>query len=197
MFLFRRLSPLLLSSLLWCAPQFGRAQTIQPDNNLIPRSMVSLGRHASFHTDFTFDKPMLRELALGLPNDQNTQRIMNNLRSVTVHVFRYSRPGLYAPSDLDGVRAYYRASGWKHLIAARAGTADPAGRTDLWIRLQHDRIEAMTLLVSKPTALNLVEVDGTLSPLDLLHLRGHFGIPRFSGDHFTNESGHPFLAKEY
>jgi hypothetical protein len=23
---------------------------------------------------------------------------------------------------------------------------------------------------------------GNLSPLDLLHLRGHFGIPRFEGD---------------
>jgi hypothetical protein len=25
-------------------------------------------------------------------------------------------------------------------------------------------------------------VAGNLSPIDLLHLRGHFGIPRFDGD---------------
>jgi hypothetical protein len=28
----------------------------------------------------------------------------------------------------------------------------------------------------------LVTVAGNLSPVDLLHLRGHFGIPRFDGD---------------
>jgi hypothetical protein len=27
-----------------------------------------------------------------------------------------------------------------------------------------------------------VVIDGIISPLDLLHLRGHFGIPRFGGD---------------
>jgi hypothetical protein len=31
-------------------------------------------------------------------------------------------------------------------------------------------------------------VNGTLSPLDLLHLRGHFGIPRFSGDGWTPDN---------
>jgi len=40
----------------------------------------------------------------------------------------------------------------------------------------------MVLLVANQTNLNLVAINGTLSPLDLLHLRGHFGIPRFSGD---------------
>ncbi|MFZ0662006.1 MAG: hypothetical protein WAM66_04880 [Acidobacteriaceae bacterium] len=193
MLLLRRLSPLLLASLLWCAPNPASAQTTQPDNSLIPRSMESLGRYASFHTDFTFDTPMLRQLACGLPNDENTQRILENLHSVTVYVFHYPRPGLYAPADLDGVRAYYRASGWKHLIAAQPNSIAAAGRTDLWVRFDHDRIEAMTLLVAEPKALNLVEVDGTLSPLDLLRLRGHFGIPRFSGDHFIGENGQRFL----
>jgi hypothetical protein len=28
---------------------------------------------------------------------------------------------------------------------------------------------------------------GNLSPIDLLHLRGHFGIPRFDGDDFKEE----------
>jgi hypothetical protein len=33
---------------------------------------------------------------------------------------------------------------------------------------------------------NLVAFDGTISPLDLLHLRGHFGIPQFDGDQWEN-----------
>ena len=39
-------------------------------------------------------------------------------------------------------------------------------------------------LVQAPKSLTLVTVAGNLNPVDLLHLRGHFGIPRFEGDSF-------------
>ena len=55
-------------------------------------------------------------------------------------------------------------------------------RTDVWVRFDHMNVEGMVLLVANETNLNLIAINGTLSPLDLLHLRGHFGIPRFSGD---------------
>ena len=35
-------------------------------------------------------------------------------------------------------------------------------------------------------SLTLVTVAGNLSPVDLLHLRGHFGIPRLDADDFKN-----------
>jgi hypothetical protein len=38
------------------------------------------------------------------------------------------------------------------------------------------------VLAETPQSLTLVTVAGNLSPVDLLHLRGHFGIPRFDGD---------------
>lgn len=189
----RRLSPLLLVSILCFAPISSNAQASQPDNALMLQSMASLGARASFHTDFTFDKPMLQELAGGLPDDQDTQSTLNKLESITVHVFHYPQPGMYAPADLDSVRAYYRTPGWTHLVAAQPINA--AGRTELWVLFQHSRIESLTLLVAKPTTLNIVEVHGSMSPLDILHLRGHFGIPRFAGDHFKDDSGHPFSAE--
>jgi hypothetical protein len=34
----------------------------------------------------------------------------------------------------------------------------------------------------------LATVAGNLSPVDLLHLRGHFGIPRFEGDELKDTS---------
>jgi len=37
-------------------------------------------------------------------------------------------------------------------------------------------------LVESPKSLTLATLKGDLSPVDLLHLRGHFGIPRFEGD---------------
>ena len=189
----RRLSPLLLASILCFAPLPGNAQTSQQDNTLMLQSMASLGARASFHTDFTFDKPMLQELAGGLPDDEDTRRTLNKLESIAVHVFHYSQPGLYTPADLAAFRACYQGPGWTHLVAAQP--VDAASRTDLWVLYQHGEVQSLTLLVAKPTNLNIIEVHGALSPLDMLHLRGHFGIPRFEGDHFTEPNARHFSAE--
>jgi hypothetical protein len=46
-------------------------------------------------------------------------------------------------------------------------------------------VRGAVLLAETPRSLVLVTLKGDLSPIDLLHLRGHFGIPRFDGDGFT------------
>jgi Domain of unknown function (DUF4252) len=175
------------------APLVGRAQAAYTNDNWIPQGMDALGSRASFHTDFTFDPQMLR-LASGLTGDEETQRIVAKLRGISVHVYRYSEPGLYDPAVLETVRMQYRDRGWKHLVADRSNpeSMNP-GRTDLWIRYAHDNVEGMVLLLENPTNLDLIAINGTLSPLDLMHLRGHFGIPRdqagnFGGDHFVPDN---------
>jgi Domain of unknown function (DUF4252) len=190
---FRRFAPVAVLTLLLLAPFASRAQnanpTNYPDDSWIPQGMDTLGRHASFHTDFTFDPQMLR-LASDFTGDDDTQRIVAKLRGISVHLYRYPEPGLYNPAALDAVRAQYRDRGWKHLVTAQANAAsENPGRTDLWIRFEHANVEGMVLLVQNPTNLDLIAVNGTLSPLDLLHLRGHFGIPRFPGDRFENDNG--------
>ena len=165
--------------------QASHPQASHPDDNWVPLGMDTLGRHASFHTDFTFDKQML-DLASGFTGDEDTQRIVAKLRGISVHVYRYPEPGLYNPVALDGVRAQYRDRGWKHLVAAQSNTAtDAPGRTDLWIRFENGNVEGMVLLLENPSNVDLIAVNGTLSPIDLMHLRGHFGIPRFSGNEFV------------
>ncbi len=49
----------------------------------------------------------------------------------------------------------------------------------------------MMVLVSGPKDLNLIALNGDISTVDLLHLRGHFGIPRFSGDRFVSGPSGP------
>lgn len=159
-----------------------------PDDNWLPQGMSSLGSHASFHTDFTFNRQMLG-LAGDFYSDQETQRIVANLRSISVHIFRFPEPGLYNPETLAYIRSQYDNRGWHHLVTAHSNpeSMDP-GSTDLWVRFAHTDVEGMVLLVSNPTNIDLIVIDGTLSPLDLLHLRGHFGIPRFPGDNFVPDS---------
>ncbi len=56
----------------------------------------------------------------------------------------------------------------------------------------------MMVLISKPKDLNLIVLNGDISTLDLLHLRGHFGIPRFSGTGFVpgpaSQARQPYVA---
>ncbi len=156
-----------------------------PDDSWLPGGLNALGSHATFHTDFTFNRQMLG-LASDFTGDEETQRIVARLRSISVHVYKYPQPGLYDPQLLAYVRSQYLNRGWRHLVTAHSNAmSDNPGSTDLWIRFAHSNVEGMVLLVSNPTNIDLIVINGTLSPLDLLHLRGHFGIPRFPGDRFV------------
>jgi hypothetical protein len=112
------------------------------------------------------------------------------LNGISVHSYHYASPGLYDPAALDMIRRQFEASGWRHLVAAH-GKGDPfnPNQTDLWINFAHMDVTGMMVLISGPKDLNLVALDGDISTLDLLHLRGHFGIPRFSGDRFEPGKG--------
>jgi hypothetical protein len=48
--------------------------------------------------------------------------------------------------------------------------------------LDGTNVRGGVVLVESPKSLTLATVAGNLSPVDMLHLRGHFGIPRFDSD---------------
>ena len=70
-----------------------------------------------------------------------------------------------------------------------AGGATPGEITDIWLVLDRSNVRGGGVLVQAPRSLKLVTAAGNLSPLDILHLRGHFGIPRFEGDDFSDAHG--------
>ncbi len=173
------------------APSYPQSGNSQYGNSLgwVPQGMEALGRTAAFHTDFTFDRSML-QLASGLwegPGDPAFSDAVNRLDGISVHSYHYAAPGMYDPRLLDVVRRQYGAMGWEHLVTARS--AANGGATDLWISFHHMRATGAVVLFQSPTNLNLIAFSGNLSPLDLLHLRGHFGIPRFPGDRFVPAPG--------
>jgi len=156
----------------------------------VPQSMEALARTAAFHTDFTFDRSMLH-LASGLwegPGDPGLAEAINRLDGIAVHSYHYAGPGMYDPRLLEAVRRQYGAMGWQHLVTARSASSRD-GATDLWISFHHMQATGAVVLFESPTNLNLIAFSGNLSPIDLLHLRGHFGIPRFPGDRFVPAPG--------
>jgi hypothetical protein len=44
--------------------------------------------------------------------------------------------------------------------------------------MDHANFAGMVVLVANERNVNLIVIDGMISPIDLLHLRGHFGIPK-------------------
>ena len=178
------------------------------DSGLAPRGMEALGATATLRNDFTFDAAMLGVASQMLPEEDRP--IIAKLRSISVHNFRFPATG-YDPGALEALRAQYAGHGWNHLVtkqthpptepvasapmnaagnaSGEAGAAqkpfDPT-RTDVWARMANGDFDGMVLMVANEHNVNLVVIDGMISPLELLHLRGHFGIPRFGGDGFES-----------
>jgi hypothetical protein len=162
--------------LLLAAPLAAFGQNAQPAQplNWVPKGFEVLGQRAAFHTDFTFDRSMLQVASYFIGDaDPGARSAIAKLNGISVHSYHFAGPGLYA-------------AGWRHLVAAHS-KGDPfnSGQTDLWINFAHMDVTGMMVLISGPKDLNLIALNGDLSTVDLLHLRGHFGIPRFSGDRFV------------
>jgi Domain of unknown function (DUF4252) len=165
----------------------------QPLTSWVPQGFEVLGQRAAFHTDFTFDRSMLQVASYFVGDaDPEARNAIAKLNGISVHSYHFAGPGMYDPAALDMIRRQFEAAGWRHLVAAH-GKGDPfnPSETDLWINFAHMDVTGMMVLVSGPKDLNLVALDGDISTVDLLHLRGHFGIPRFSGDQFVASKGSP------
>jgi hypothetical protein len=106
--------------------------------------------------------------------------VIAGISGVSVHNYRYPRAWMYDPEALDSVKEEYRAAGWKQLMA-RHDKDGGAGVTDLWIRLENNAISNVAILVAKSSEIDFFVVSGSISPIDLSHLGGHFGIPKIEG----------------
>lgn len=173
----------------------------QDADDVVLRGVDALEAHATFSTSFNFDKSMLDAASRDMPD--NLRPVVARLREISVHSFRYSAPGMVRPEALDAVRDQLRGHGWNHWMArqhgdsadngasgapgasmdpdAGSGSPDPV-RTDVWVRMKHANVDGVVLLVANERNVNLVVVDGMIDPLELMHLRGHFGIPRDAGE---------------
>ncbi len=131
----------------------------------------------SSQSSFTFDRSML-QVADGFfaGSDPETRRVVAGVNSITVHNYHARDFARYDPGALAFIEDQYRAAGWKHLVNAN-GKASSA-MTDLWLHYQGANITNLTVLTRGDRNMSVLTVDCILRPLDLLHLSGHFGIPK-------------------
>lgn len=72
------------------------------------------------------------------------------------------------------------SAGWKQLMNNHPKDGGP-GVTDLWVRFENNAISNIAILLARANEVDFFVVSGSISPLDLSHLGGHFGIPRIEG----------------
>ena len=149
----------------------------------IPESLANLADQPATHTSFTFDRSMMQMAdSLLEQNGVDSKRITAAITSVTVNTYRYPHPAFYTPEVMTSIIQSYSAAGWKHLVNANIAPSSSAQPdkpiTDLWLHFRGPEIDDVTVLIRAPRDMNVIEVSGLLRPLDLVHLSGHFGIPK-------------------
>jgi hypothetical protein len=178
-----RLRTLLLPTLLAATFFFAQAQPPAPGPNDLQNALMNLADQPASHTAFTFDRSEL-QIAQNLlaSGGLDANHAAAALTGISVDNYHYPHPAFYTPETMASIIAGYHAAGWKHLVNANqtpANTAQPHSTvTDLWLRFAGPDITGVTVLTRSPQNMSVVQVTCELRPLDLVHLSGHFGIPK-------------------
>ncbi|HEY2861678.1 MAG TPA: DUF4252 domain-containing protein [Terracidiphilus sp.] len=149
-----------------------------------PPALALLSAQAAVKNSFTLDRSMLG-LAAGMvaSDDAPAKQAIGHLDGVSVHVLRFGDSGVPDETAVNSIRDAYHLRGWKHLVtSSTSGGPVHDGTTDVWVVMDGVNLRGAVVLAETPKSVTLVTLAGDLSPVDLLHLRGHFGIPKFDGD---------------
>jgi hypothetical protein len=149
-----------------------------------PPALGYLAEQAAVKNSFTLDRNMLHAAAGALAqNDAPTKQAIGHLDGLSVHMLKFGDTGVPDESAVNSIRDAYHLRGWKHIVTTTShGGPMHNGNTDVWVVMDGVNMRGAVILAETPKSVTLVTVAGDLSPLDLLHLRGHFGIPKFESD---------------
>ena len=167
------------------------AATVDLGNAILewtPPALAELSTQAVAKESFTLDRTMLAAAAGIMPDtDDEVRQAVAKLDGVSVHLLRFGAPDTVDRGQIEAIRSAYHLRGWKHVVSS-SNTGGPVhdNKTDVWVVMDGANLRGAVVLVATPKSLTLATVAGNLDPVDLLHLRGHFGIPRFEGDGLKN-----------
>jgi hypothetical protein len=159
------------------------------DLNWMPPALAQLSAQARTRSSIALDRNELGiAAALTGGNDPDTRQAIAKIDGINLHVLRFGPAGIADEASVEAIRDAYHLRGWKHLVTTEAAAKSPLhnGATDLWLVLDGVNVRGAVVLVETPRSVTLATLAGDLSPVDLLHLRGHFGIPRFEASEFKD-----------
>lgn len=149
----------------------------------VAQSLGSLADQPGTHTAFSFDRSLM-QIAQNLlqSNGMDANRAAAALTGISVDSYHYPRPAFYTPEVMGTIIDTFHTAGWKHLVNGNqtpANSAQPhAALTDMWLHFSGADVDDFMVMIRAPKDMTVIQVTGDLRPLDLLHLSGHFGIPK-------------------
>jgi hypothetical protein len=146
----------------------------------IPRGIEALRQSASSKTEFTLDHSMLVFASKLDADNEDLRRVIAGVSGVSVHDYRFPQRWTYDLEALNSVKQEYNTAGWKQLVNNHDKNG-AQGVTDLWIHFENKAISNVAILLARSNEVNFIVISGSISPLDLSHLGGHFGIPKIEG----------------
>jgi hypothetical protein len=162
-------------------PSPARTELSQAILEWTPPALTELNGQAVAKENFTLDRTMLSAAAGLMPDsDSDLRQTVAKLDGVSVHVLRFAADGQADPTQVQAIREAYHLRGWKHVLSStNLGGSSHSDITDVWLVLDGTNVRGGVVLVESPKSLTLATIAGDLSPIDMLHLQGHFGIPRY------------------
>lgn len=155
------------------------------DLDWVPSALVQLSSQAASKSSFTLDRAMLAAASGMIPDSEpETRHAIAKIDGISVHLLNFGAARVADSAQVEALREAYHLRGWKHLVSTNSGGPVHDKTTDVWLTMEGVNVRGAVVLVETPRSLTLATLKGDLSPVDLLHLRGHFGIPRFDGDEF-------------
>jgi hypothetical protein len=151
-----------------------------PQRELTPQGIQTLRQFASSKTEFSLDHGMLVFASKLDSENEDLRRVIAGVSGVSVHRYRYPGNYNYDPDAVEEVKSEYHSAGWKQLMNNHSKDGGP-GTNNVWIRFQNNAISDVAMLFARSNEVDYVVVTGSISPMDLSHLGGHFGIPKIEG----------------
>jgi len=112
-------------------------------------------------------------------NNEDLRRVIAGVNGVSVRSFRFAGEVVYDPAMVESISQQYREAGWLHLVSNYKNASGM--HSDLWIHLDEASVRDIAVLLVGAKQVSFVAASGSVTPLDLLHLSGHFGIPKMDG----------------
>ena len=152
-----------------------------------PPALEAVAQRAEVRNSFTLDRTMLGAMLAIMPeSDERVRPAIRKLDGISVRLYRFHELDQIDQAEVEDVRRAYRARGWQH-IGSEGPMADPGRkRTDLWLTLDGMTVRGGAMMLVTPKSVSVVTFVGELNPVDVLRLRGHFGIPAAGDDSPVN-----------
>jgi hypothetical protein len=156
------------------APTTGALES--PEGEWVPEGVAVLGRRASSRMEFRLDHTILALASKIDSGNPEFRRAIAGLNGVSFRSFHFAEGNPPDGAVMETIGREYQDAGWLHAMSKHANSA--GGSTDLWIRVQELAIREVAVMLVRGHQVDIVSASGMLSPLELLHLSGHFGIPK-------------------